>query len=124
MPQTPDQEVPGDAVPQPDEAHCCNLPNKNNGCYRKAAAAQPARQWVEIIGPEPLRQCHVPAVPKGRQVSFEVGGIEVFGQLNAKQFGNADGDVRIARKVEEDAQAVAVKQHPHPSSRLCLQDVV
>ena len=40
-----------------------------------------------------------------------VGGVEVLGEMESQQQGDADGHVRVAREVAVDLQRVAVKAH-------------
>ena len=46
----------------------------------------------------------MPSTPEFSYVTAEVGDVEVLFQLNAKEFGCADGDIGVAGKVTVDLE--------------------
>ena len=56
MPGTPQDEVPGDAVPETDEYHCRKLADEDHRpCRDGFIPAYPAIEWVEEVRTDPLR---------------------------------------------------------------------
>ena len=71
VPESPEDEVDGHAVPQADEQHRGNLPDHDHRPYwHRSVAAYPAVERVEKIGTDPLCQRHVPAAPELGQVGL------------------------------------------------------
>ena len=62
------------------------------------ADARTAERDVEVVA-EPRRERDVPAPPKLRDVAREVRRLEVGHELDAKEFGGADGDVAVAGEI-------------------------
>ncbi len=75
---------------------------------RLAAGAAPERD-VEVVA-QPARQRHVPAAPEVLEVARRVGRVEVLGEPEAEQQGEADGDVRVAAEVAVDLYGVAPRR--------------
>ena len=96
---SPDNESPVGPVPQSthqedDERVPYDL------CLRATAAAE---RNVYIIA-EPGRQGNVPTSPEFSDISAEIWHIEVPHQLDTKQLGCADGNIRIAGEVSVDLE--------------------
>ena len=98
----PDDERPGGAVPQTAQHHGDH--DVAHGA-RLAAGTAPERD-VEVVA-QPARERHVPAAPELLQVARRVGRVEVLGEPEAEQQGEADGDVRVAAEVAVDLHGVA-----------------
>ena len=93
----PSDERPIGAVPktahQEDDEHVADgLPLAN---------ARTAKRDVEVVA-EPRRERDVPTPPKLRDVAREVRRLEVGHELDAKEFGGADGDVAVAGEIPVD----------------------
>ena len=67
-------------------------------------AAGKGQRGVDVIG-QPFGEGDVPSAPEIGYRARQVGQIEVFAQVNAKQACGSDGDVAVGRKVDVDLQA-------------------
>ena len=95
----PDDEGPVGAVPksaheEDDEDVADGLP---------FAHARTTQRNVEVIA-EPGGQRDVPTPPELCDIAGEVGRLEVGHELDAKEFGGADGDVAVAGEVTVDLE--------------------
>src|SRR6185295_4447568 len=101
MPQSPEDKVKRNAMPQTDQGHCCQLTDKNHRPRGNVLiAAYPAVEGIEEIRAEPLRQRHVPVIPELCEVWLGIRRGEVFRQFDADKTPNANGYVGISTKIE------------------------
>ena len=110
----PGDEVPARAVPQPAEEHRhreVQLPSEGT-------ATVAAQRNVKIVA-QKAREAHVPSSPELDDVAGLVGGVEVEGQDDAEELGEAGGHVRVAGEIEVDLQGVG--QRPGPRREECAR---
>lgn len=113
MPGTPNDEIRGDSMPQANDDECGKLGEKNNDGYRKFPRfPQLAGERVEKIPSKPLREGHMPVVPKKGQVLLTVGLIEVFWQVESQENTHPNRNIGIASKVEKDLESIGEKHDP------------
>jgi len=62
----------------------------------------------------------MPVVPELGQVQLAVGAVEVFWQSHAHKPAQADGNIGIAGKIEEDLKTVGVQHQQQPAVAGCL----
>src|SRR5258708_1532341 len=110
MPESPQHEVKGDAMPQPDQHHRTHLCNQNNqqALLTKLRCHQGAAQRRKEIGAKPACQRDMPAIPKGGDIWLEIGRVEVFWQLDTRQDADSDGNVAVTGKVKKYLKTVSV----------------
>src|SRR5574339_375934 len=73
MPETPEDKVKRNAVPQTDQQHGRDLTQQDHLPRRHVLeAAHPAIEGIEKVGTDPLGQSHMPAVPKLRQIRLQI----------------------------------------------------
>ena len=65
------------------------------GWKRFSTGSQGTGQRIENIGPEPLGQGNMPAIPESGQVGLEVGMVEILGKLNPHQAADANGQYPV-----------------------------
>lgn len=116
VPDAPEDEVDGDAVPQADEEHRGELTEQEHRpCGDGFVAANPAIEGIEKVRANPLRQRDVPTVPELRDVGLCVWRGEVFGEFDSDETRDANGNVGIAAEVEINLEGVGVEDDPHPT---------
>ncbi|MCY1439170.1 hypothetical protein D9M71_553940 [compost metagenome] len=103
MQRAPDDEVDARPVPQPGNQHR----QQHVQVAAPHALAVTAQGDVDIVANE-QRQADVPAAPEFLEVVRGIGRIEVLGQAEAQQQGNAGDQVGVAAEVEIDQEAVAI----------------
>lgn len=99
MPAAPEDEVEAGAVPEAAEEHGEHKVEVGAG----AAVAIAAEGNVEVVT-EPGGKRDMPAAPEFGEGAGEVGAAEVDGEVEAEEFGHADGHVGVAGEVEEDLE--------------------
>ena len=97
MNAAPGDERPVGAVPK--SAH--EKDDENVADRFPLADARTTERNVEVVA-EPRRKRDVPAPPKLRDVAREVRRLEVRHELDAKEFGGADGDVAVSGEIPVD----------------------
>ena len=97
MNAAPSDERPVGAVPK--SAH--EEDDENVADRFPLADARTTERNVEVVA-KPRRKRDVPAPPKLRDVAGEVRRLEVRHELDAKEFGGADGDVAVAGEIPVD----------------------
>src|SRR5665647_1410853 len=98
---SPEHERPAGAVPEPGEEE------RDDEVHVRAAAALAiaAQRDVEVV-PQPAGQRDVPATPEILDGARCVRRVEVLGQLEAEEQGDADGDVAVGAEVAVDLHRV------------------
>src|ERR1700728_1135696 len=87
----PDHEGPRRAVPETAQHHGDHDVADGLGL----TVGAPTQRYVEVVA-QPAGQRHVPTPPEVLQVACRVGRVEVLGEPEAEQHGEADGDVVVA----------------------------
>ena len=82
--------------------------------FRDARAAE---RDINVV-PEPCSEGYMPATPEFCDVTREIGVVEVAHQFDTKQFGCADGNVRIAGEIAVDLECE--KDGGEEECRACL----
>ena len=99
--EAPDHEGPVRPVPQPADRHGRNeVPQLG-----PLAATVAAQRDVDVVA-QPARQRHVPAPPEVLDRGRRVGLVEVVGEADAHQQGDADRHVGVAGEVGVDLHRV------------------
>src|ERR1700676_5037900 len=86
----PGHEVPGRAVPEATEDHRDHDVPGHGPLW---SAASPERD-VEVVA-QPPGQGHVPTTPEVLEVARRVGRVEVVGEPEPEEHGQADGHVGV-----------------------------
>ena len=121
MPRAPENEIPGNAMPETDEHHCQKLTDEDHRpCRDGFISAYPAIKWIEEVRTNPLRKCDMPAIPELGNVGFGIRREEVFGEFDAYKITDADGNISIAAEIEIDLESIRIKMNPHPASSASL----
>ena len=105
--QAPEQEIPVRTVPEarqrPDDQQIPHQPH--------AVDTAAAQREVDII-PEPLTQRNMPAPPKIRDRTGQIGIVEVFRKGKAHHPAEAKRHIRIAGEVKIDLQRIGKQGQP------------
>ena len=99
----PQDEVEGGSVPKATEKHG----HEQVEVLTELAVTVAAQGDVEVVL-EPGREADVPTPPELGDGGRLVGAVEVLGELESEQEGDADGHVGIARKVAVNLEGVAI----------------
>ena len=101
-----------------DEGDACAVPEsaKKHGDHQvhiSPGRAFPVSSQRDVkVVPEEAGKCHVPAPPEVDDACGLVGGVEIEGEFQPEQVGDADGHVGIAGEIEIDLEGVC--QRPDP----------
>ena len=101
---SPDEERPGDAVPEAAEQEG----DEEGGAIAEAEPLATLGDGIEDVVGEPGGEGDVPALPEVLEVEGEVRTAEVLRQFDAEEEGDAEGEVGVAGEVEEELEGVTV----------------
>ena len=106
--ETPGHEGPGGTVPQAPQQHGDDDVEADPPLRAPVAAEGD----VEVVA-QPVGQRHVPPAPEVLEGDGGIGPVEVLGEAEAQQQGDADGDVGVAAEVGVDLDGVPPDGHDH-----------
>ena len=103
MQRAPEDEADRRTVPQPSQHHR----DEQVAVGAQFAFAVAAQRDVEVVA-QPRGERDMPPAPEFGDGGRLVRGVEVLGEAEAQQQGDADRHVRVAREVAVDLQGIAV----------------
>ena len=99
MVRSPRKECPIGSMPKAGE----QKDDERITDYLPFADTTTTKRDINIIS-KPCSKRDMPTAPKLRDVSREIGVVEVAHEFDAKEFGSSDSDVRVAGEVAIDLE--------------------
>ena len=122
IPQSPKDKVPADAMPKSNQKHGGDLCEENDHPRLDLVeiAAQITSYRIEIVCPKPLGKGDMPMIPEKCHIPGQIRLAEIFGELNACQLSQSDGNIGISCEVKKDTECVTIDNDPSPNWMLDL----
>ena len=128
MPQAPEHEVKGAAMPKPAHQKGQQVGDDRNH-HTELTDGETVKQrydWLEHIYLQERGKGDMPSSPEIRDVGRQVRVVEVLGRADAHHVGHADGQVAVAGEVDVDVERIehGSAQHSTPGAHVREQRVV